>query len=497
MDKTKISRLEGLRIFAGVFVFYCLITAPLLPFSDDWNYPTSPHCIFHWSDLLPAAAVWRPLDVLFGAFLGLAPSMFPLANHIAVVFGHVLGGYFTYRILRRFFLLKKSHASVSTAFFLFAAGTFTAVASVDSLNQVYSSTFGIIAFYCFILFKECGKLRYYVLSVLLCTLAVLSKENGLLWSVVVPFLYAYAWLTSLRMSSLTGKRKELLDTVKSVSLGLLFCAAYFAVRFALAGSAELGAEEGSYEITLCLSTIKRVLTLVAGAFTFIDSIALFVTPRNDLLLGMTVLLSLPFLLWLAASGCKALRNKDTCLRLVIILLSALLMTLPNIVTTVGEMHAYLLAFFGALLVGYFLKNDFYSEKKTLAVVFMTALLSTALVDAHKWSCLYTMGLKTRVVNDVIQKAYAGEKAPDNVLLVKVMDEKKGYSLFVQPVAFSSYYGYSARDLWNWKHPAKMRDVAVKSIGEKDAAIKMALAKDDSYDAIWVIRSSGACEIIKR
>ena len=497
MEKSEHSRGEGLFIFAFVWAFYCLITVPLLPFSDDWNYPTSPQCFFTLSDLLPGDVVWRPLDTLFGALLGLAPSLFPVANHVAVTFGHVLGGYFTCRILRRLFLLKKRDAALATGFFLFAAGTFTAVASIDSLNQVYASTFGIMAFYCFILFKERAAVRYYVLSMLLCALAALAKENGLVWFVVIPLLHGCGWLTAQQKTAPDAANGALFKTLKEVAAGLLCCAVYFGVRFALAGSVALGADEGSYEVTLSLRTLARFVTLAAGAFTFVDSVALFVTPRNDLLLAVTVLLSLPFLVWLAVSGCKAFTERGSRLSFVTLLVAASLMTLPNILTTVGEMHAYLLVFFGALLIGFFLKHECYSGKMILVAVFSTALLSSAIVGAHKWRCLRDMGLKTRVVNDVIQSAYEGEKPPDKVLLIKVMDEKKGYSLFAQPVAFSSYYGYSARALWQWRHPAKMRGVAVTSVGEKDEAIKSALAEDDSYDAIWVIRANGACEIIKR
>jgi len=497
METNEHSWSEGLFIFVFVLAVYCLITVPLQPFSDDWVYPTSPQCFFRLSDLLPAAAVWRPLDSLFGALLGLAPSLFPVANHVAVAFGHVLGGYFTFRILRRLFLLKKRDAAIATGFFLFAAGTFTAVASIDSLNQVYSSTFGIMALYGYILFKERARRRYYALSALLCALAALAKENGLVWFVVVPLLHRCGSEAAPRKEGPAAANGELIKTLKDVAGGLLFCAAYFAVRFALAGSVALGAEAGTYEITLSIRTLARFVTLVAGAFSFVDSVALFVTPRNEVLLAVTVLLSLPFLVWLAASGCKAFSNKGSRLRFVTLLASASLMTLPNSVTTVGEMHAYLLVFFGALLIGFFLKNEFYSGKMILVAVFSAALLSSTMVGVHKWRCLREMGLKTRVVNEVIQKAYEGEKPPDHVLLIKVMDEKKGYSLFSQPVAFSSYYGYSARGLWNWRHPARMRGVAVTSIGEKDGAIGRALAEDGSYDAIWVIRANGACEIIKR
>ena len=82
--------------FMVVFVCYGLILLPLLPFADDWHYHTKPNLYFRWSSLLPRAVVWRPLDILFGGFLGLSPAMFPWVNRLVGVAGHVVGGYGTF-----------------------------------------------------------------------------------------------------------------------------------------------------------------------------------------------------------------------------------------------------------------------------------------------------------------------------------------------------------------------------------------------------------------
>jgi len=126
----------------------------------------------------------------------------------------------------------------------------------------------------------------------------------------------------------------------------------------------------------------------------------------------------------------------------------------------------------------------------MGAVFLAWACATAMACTHKWVCLYRQGQETEVVNRAIAEAYKGKQPPDDVLIVKVMDEPAGYSLFAQPVAYSSYYGYSARALWNWRHPARIRDVAVRSLAEKDEAIAKALREEDGYDAVWVVRANG-------
>ena len=364
---------------------------------------------------------------------------------------------------------------------------------MDGLNQIYSSTFGILAFGHYITYRDRGRAGFYCLYVGFCLLAALAKENGLVWFPVIPFLYATCRMGTVRdqVSDLPqGSRQDLGRASRDALVGLGFCMLYFGVRFVLSGSVSLGAAEGPYVVSLSAQTVVKFLTLVAGAFTVIDTVALFSLPRQWFLLGVTTLLTLPFLLWLAVGGVRALRTRGLRWALIALLLSAGAMSLPNSLTTVGEMHAYLLMFFVALLIGLLIRRHVYGRRSVLLAVCLAAAVATGITSTHKWQCLKRQGQRTAVVNDAIEKAYQGMRPPDRVLIIKVMDEPPGYSLFLQPVAFSSYYGYSARSLWGWRHPVSIRDVAIKHLAEKDEAIAKALSGDDGYDAIWVVRANG-------
>ena len=104
--------------------------------------------------------------------------MFPWANRLVVVAGHTLGGFFLCRVLQRLYGLSRRETLLPAAFFLFAAGGFTAVASVDGLNQVYASTFGIMAFDRYLAYREQGRRIQYGFFVALCFLAACPKRTA-------------------------------------------------------------------------------------------------------------------------------------------------------------------------------------------------------------------------------------------------------------------------------------------------------------------------------
>ena len=91
--------MKRIGIYVLMFVALLAMVMPLLPFQDDWTYLTAPNPGFVWRDLLPGAAFWRPFDALWGGILGCAPWLFPWANRIAIVLGHVLCVYLVARIV--------------------------------------------------------------------------------------------------------------------------------------------------------------------------------------------------------------------------------------------------------------------------------------------------------------------------------------------------------------------------------------------------------------
>ena len=131
----------------------------------------------------------------------------------------------------------------------------------------------------------------------------------------------------------------------------------------------------------------------------------------------------------------------------------------------------------------------------MTVAWLAALLSIAVVNGHKWVRLRAMGRGTGIVTGAIAAAYQGEPPPQRVLIIKVADAVKGYSLYSQPAAQSAYYGYAARAIWKWRHPVEIDSVWVRAGGQSEA-IADTLAREERYDAFWVVHASGSCEVIQ-
>ena len=91
--------MKRIGIYGLMWIALLLLVMSLLPFHDDWTYLTAPNPEFAWRDLLPGEAFWRPFDALWGGILGRAPWLFPWANRIAIVLGHVICVYLVARIV--------------------------------------------------------------------------------------------------------------------------------------------------------------------------------------------------------------------------------------------------------------------------------------------------------------------------------------------------------------------------------------------------------------
>ena len=133
----------------------------ILPTHDDWATLTRPtfEPLFIKERWLFYGYHWRPFDSFFGYILGLNPSLiYPTLNHCCVVIGHVLNSCLVYYILKS---MKFHHVAINiaTLYFFISPATMATVSAVDSMNQIYSLFWGMVAF---IVYIKTTKAKYVI-----------------------------------------------------------------------------------------------------------------------------------------------------------------------------------------------------------------------------------------------------------------------------------------------------------------------------------------------
>lgn len=480
-----------LAFFILSLLFWIAVTVPLGAFGDDWYYKTTPNVRFEFSQLLPdGTAFWRPLDVLFGALLGLCPNLFPLLNHVLVAFGHVLGCVFLYFILKDHFQMKALPIYGALLIFMFGSGNFAAVASVDSLNQVWSSTFGIAAFLFYIKRYNGGSFLNLIMYYLFCILSLFTKESGIMWGFLIPVLCILPEICSF--GDIFGKHKF----VRYEIAFAVICVLYFAARIGL--SRQGAVADADYSVSLSVAGIFRGFAMmIAGSVVSVDTVALFVRPQDMALVSLTVILNIPWMITMVSLFIRKLCDKKKVLSFLILLLCSLAAMLPNAVTTVGEMHCYVFTFFLSLIVAMMLENSeaLLEVKVAFVASLCMFLVSCGFVGVHKWKCLDESAKNSYTVLNQIQERYADKEPPENVLVVCVLDGDEGYSIYSQPVANGSYYGFASKSLWDWEYPKRIKAVYVNSTLEANEYV-LRQELPDGYDAEWVVNSEGKVRFIR-
>ncbi len=477
-------------ILFSFFVWVALVVW-LKPCADDWYYLTAPNCYFNWVQMLPQNSFWRPLDALYGALLGFFPSLFPWLNHILVVFGHVFGCFLTVKILRYYYQFDYFSTSIAAVFFLFSAGGFAAVASIDSLNQVYSQLFAIIAFYFYIKYKE-GNKKCCSLYLGLCILSTFSKESGIVWGVLIPLLYHFKSFTSYRFASI---KSIFFKVIKDELLYIGIAVVYLIARLMLGGAVAVG-EDSRYAISFSVTKIvKNIVLLLGGAWSSIDTVALLLKPTNIILVALTALFNLGFLLCIVFCIFRKLFKKEERTLVITLLLLMLVCSLPNILTTVGEMHIYALWFLVTLMIAYlFNKIPKCRIRNIVLACFALFMIASIITVCHKWMCMFNYGEQSLVVTEQIREDYRDEDPPENVLIISVHNEADGYSIYMQPVAAASSYGMSSKEIWDWEYPISIRSKSFGSMQEAD--LYLSSVDITGYDSVWLIESNGTYERVK-
>lgn len=400
---------------------------PLLPFHDDWTYLTAPNPEFAWRDLLPGAAFWRPFDALWGGIIGCAPWLFPWANRIAIVLGHVLCVYLVVRIVGELFDDRRGRFA-AVGFFALSSGIAAVLVNTDSMNLVWSCVWGCLG--TLVLLKG----RFLALVFGCYAVSVLCKESGLSWLVVGPLL-VYA------------KNSDWRRFVKLSSIGVCLFSIYLCARFALRGDVSLG-NGGDYALTLSPKTIGVNFSILAGlSLSGVDALA-FVSHRY-LCFVASIVLSL--LAW-----CSYVRNvdighgKSAAQRLLVCTAVVVAFAAPHCLFKnhhPAEMHFYPVVLGAALAVALIPINFANRASFIVSVVSMCGVFAIGWFD--RMTAIYATNTRAKALLSDVRDSVSNFSVRSEYR-VKGETETARYSVFSQPATWCLDNGRAFRCFNDWR-----------------------------------------------
>ena len=444
-------------------IFCIVLTAPLAllllcqlqPTFDDWTYYTIPQTEpLTLQSLLPDGNYWRPFDVLFGHLLGLNHRFFPFLNHLFILLGHILNTLLIYKILQ-WFRVSTLSRNLSVVFFYLSSGTLGTILNIDSLNQVYSLLWGLLALYSYISLSGYRKLLLWLVCALL---SVFAKESGYVWFLFPPFI---VW----------GIGKERFNYV----IRHLFCAClvfvfYLVSRFMLTDSFYL---ENNVYMEFTLTRLLRNLALLLGMIFYPIDYASLIHPqhRHLAVVVITGALPLPFL-WLL------LRSYGWQKPLIVLLLSFFIGAFVNLITVFSVMHCYAVLPFVALMIA--LLCERFKNKKVLIVSALLYLLTTSFTLLHH---AYASFLSGKVGEQMAKNIVSQYDRPVNKVMLIHLDkgETKYSSFWVIP--FEAFgWGYSALQQTGYQWPKTIINEEITN--RKQLKSLLLKAEKANCDGVW-------------
>lgn len=462
MKRFKYNPLFVTILLISPFVIYWLTM--LLPTFDDWGYFTTPDYDFGdglYNRIIPRFSYWRPWDCLFGYVLHCNPSLFPALNHIAVYIGHIGGTYIIYRIARE---LRFNYfaCNLTALYFFISPAMLGTVLGIDSINQAFSSFWGLLATYIYL--KERNAIN--IAGWLLCTIiGTLAKENAIVFF-CIPQIMAFAF----------GKitlRQCIKDYIPAAAVIIL----YFGARTLLTTDVVYINDE-YFENTI-YRKLKNICVFLGMTWLPLDFVSLVHPPsRNLWITAITILLSFPFMAAVFYNKKKHWLNIQFIALAVCLFMSVSV----HLVTLFTAMHPYAGLGFASLIIGYMAdKSEHVHILKKLLPLF---IISCFFIDWHHWQKSYESGLigknmAEKVINDT-------GKPVDNVYLIIVDDDYPKFSSFcvIPNEAFGlgkaacSYTGYT------WPKTIDVEYIESYDKHKTDSIADKAIS--DKYDKVWLI-----------
>lgn len=471
-------------------ILFILITIPfvlwakvqILPTFDDWSTLSSPNTD---PDFLPYfmryGNVWRPFDALMGYIVGLNPRLFPVLNHIIIFIGHLLGTLMVFLLCGKARFNRNAQA-IATTFFYLSPCVLGTVLACDSLNQVYSQLWGLVAIWSYMHYSDTRK---YVLWAFCVFLAALSKENGIAWAVVPPI---FAWaIQEKKTDGIHIKNFPL----KEIGWGILIAITYFVVRILIPKTEIFNPD---YETFNIMKNVKGFVIWIGYTWFSADYISLVHEPsRNIPLFIITLLLSLPFVYILFIRNYKLWKHR-TFLGLIV---CAVITVSPNLLISLTVMNAYASLGMFAILVGFIIHSSSPSlipprgEDSALPLggvgggLFCLYILSALIVGFHHWKASYDSSMIGKEMAQSVLKQ--STKPVDKAYCIVIEDDYPKFSSFCEKPAYAFGWGTAVRYENEYQWPKELNDTTVDYIINTQQITELTQqAFQKGYQSVWIV-----------
>lgn len=440
----------------------------ILPNNDDFYCLLAPHKFEGIDVFLPNGAFWRPFDASWGLLMGKCVAAFPFFNHLFVLLMFAFCAYGLNKILDDCLVIGFTK-QLSIGLFMLSPALVATVYSIDSINQVLCMSFGIASVLLYSKFK--------LFAFIMMLLALFSKESGIAWFVVTPFLCLI--IDNIRKGVKSEKLRSYKQLIRPYVISLIIIGVYFILRIVLRVP---GAEvSGNYAAGLGLNSLAGLGLLLGISLTAIDSVALFLE-HNWVVVITTIVISIVFL-WVLVKKTLCLQ-KYNVVRLLQCILVTLALTAPHLVMGhPGEMHAFPTLWGIALSVGLVFRTAEWNKwEKKIVLVFFICCIS---VFIHKGYYMYKAGLFAK---QRVESVVNNTKVIPHVVCILDCDLPiPGYSVFQATGEFCWYKGLASRVYFDLVNPEKT-DYFVIQPNELEKYLLRAKTSQ-KFDAIWVVKDN--------
>jgi len=465
MKQIKYNPLFIIILILSPFIVYWLTL--LLPTFDDWGYFTTPDYDYgenFYDRLIPRYTYWRPWDGMFGYILKCWPTLFPALNHIAVYIAHFGGTYIVYKISQEL-KFNRFACNIAALYFFISPAMLGTVLGIDSINQAYSSFWGLLATLIYLR----GRKPINITAWLICaTIGTLTKENAIVFF-AIPQIIAFAF-------GRITLRQGLKDTVLAAIMVVL----YFTARILLTTDVVYINDE-YFENTIARK-LKNVCVFLGMTWLPLDFVSLVHPPtRNLFITAATILLSFPFMVVLFANKRKHWIN----IHFIALVVCLLLSVAPHLVTLFTAMHPYAGLGMASLIVGYMADKSQHADLLKKLLPFF--IISCIFIDWHHWQKSYESGLiGKRMAEEVIKKT--GKKV-NRVYLIIVEDDTPKYSSFCVIPRDAFGQGKAVCSYNDYKWPKTIKFYYIDENDKNKAAKIESLANKavaDKFETVWLI-----------
>ena len=412
-------------IIISVFLIYLPGISSKM-FGDDFEraYVNPAQKIFYYYvNCDPNFSWYRPLPCSIFAISQTLWGLSTIPTHIIQILTHIFLCIVIYEVLKH---LKTDILSVSVAlaFAVCSQVNVSAINGNDTLTQVFSATFGFsAAAFLFFFFEKGKRIKYFIFSLLFFTIALFSKENGVMYIVFIfsILLYYYKKLSVISL-------KQVFLYISPFAL----LAAIYLVARTLVSTVRPVMGDGNYQFGLGFNVIKNFAMLSFALADPISTVTTFIAiQKKDVvslsLIGILVLLFITVIL----TGLSKYKRFIFLPLIGAVIFSFFPMIL---LSKASELHTYCAIPFFAAIVGlsfsavYKLINR--SAVKTILAAFFVILLCLNVYAAEtKIEAMKQNGEKCDViVKQILNKANLVPRN-GNIYLVNRKSDLVEYSIF--------------------------------------------------------------------